>query len=304
MSFTQIDPNKAMATLYKNAKIVTLDKNDKLRPIQSWMLVNHDKIIEIGTDSDPVFCKMFISKIVDLKSKWVFPGLHDCHLHVGHLGEQLNTLSMKGCKGKQEFISRIENYIVSKLKIEEKLPEKPDLLLIKALDWEQDVLGFLPDRFILDEICSKFPERKIVMKLPRVCHHIHLYNTLALELNQIDTTNKAGSYAEKFNTNPSLGGEVDVDENGVLTGIFRENAGSDGFHDFFMGLRLDEQVRKEVMDGIGFCLKKGVTCVHTCEVGYWNVWQQIYRTEKKIPRCQITHFTNYSAFEDKIMKFT
>ena len=125
------------------------------------------------------------------------------------------------------------------------------------------------------------------MRCPRVCHHIHLLNSLALELNNVDK-----SYAEKFNSNPSLGGEVDVDDNGNLTGIFRENA-VEVFNEFFTERRKDDQVRKEVMDGINFCVSKGITCVHTCEVGYWNVWQDIYRTETNIPRCQITHFTNY-----------
>ena len=169
-----------MRILYKNSKIITLDKNDKLRPVQSWMIINGDTIESIGSNSDNI-PEVEFSKIVDLDSKYVLPGLHDCHLHVGHLGEQLNTLSLKGCEGKENFVEKIRNYITERIKHH----EKSDILIIKALEWEQDVLGFLPDRFLLDKICAEFPEYRVLsQKYYQIL--LTLYSTLRTRLRKCE----------------------------------------------------------------------------------------------------------------------
>lgn len=126
----------------------------------------------------------------------VAPGFIDSHLHLLNLGLALEGLRLKDCCGRAEFCQTIRAYA-----------KNSSRSWLTGRGWDQNQMGFTPDKDLLDSIC---PDRPLV--LTRVCGHVAIANSKALALAGIDE-----------NTEIS-GGVVAKDCNGQLTGILEENA--------------------------------------------------------------------------------
>ncbi|MEM2089454.1 MAG: amidohydrolase family protein [Thermoproteota archaeon] len=105
---------------------------------------------------------------VDLKGKTVLPGFIDAHIHLDSLGSFLNTLSLTGVRSIGELKTRLRSYA-----------ENHRENWIIGRGWDQEMLEEkrYPTRWDVDEAVSERP-----VFLSRVCGHVAVVNTRALEL--------------------------------------------------------------------------------------------------------------------------
>lgn len=129
----------------------------------------------------------------------VMPGFIDSHVHLLNVGLSLQALRLNDCSSKQDFVRALSEYARS-------YPGP----WITGRGWDQNKLGFDPDRFFLDSVC---PDRPVV--LSRTCGHVVVANSRALELARINRT-----------TPDVPGGVIKRDLSGYPTGILEEKAAS------------------------------------------------------------------------------
>lgn len=126
----------------------------------------------------------------------VAPGFLDSHLHLINLGLVKQGLQLGNCRSAEDFKQSLAAYATS----------AADYWLT-GRGWDQNNMGFTPDRWLLDSVC---PNRPVL--LTRVCGHVAVASTKALEL--------AGITGETVID----GGVVGKDESGALTGVLEEKA--------------------------------------------------------------------------------
>lgn len=130
----------------------------------------------------------------------IFPGFCDAHLHLRWLGENLTLCDLRGCTSSAEFATRIENYAKS----------NPDEEFIFGFGWDDRTFNdhVKPSRNLLDNFnCGK----KAI--LTKIDGHSFLANSAFLE--------HAGITTE---TPDPVGGRIEKDHNGQLTGMLYDTA--------------------------------------------------------------------------------
>ena len=98
----------SLETVFYNGKI--WQKNAK--KLSTWFKVSGKKIVDYGDDSN----LSKVSKMIDLKRRWVFPGFHDCHLHVHLSGLKTNVKKYFGNSKSIEDLKNKLQYLVDLLK--------------------------------------------------------------------------------------------------------------------------------------------------------------------------------------------
>lgn len=220
------------------------------------MVSNEGKIIETGIGSPPQRDEM-----IDLKGGFAFPGFQDSHIHVYSLGRKAFRLNLTGTKSIVSLKDSLRNYSAA----------NPDLEWIVGFGWDQALFeeGRYPNRSDLDEVVA---DRPVV--LLRACHHIGVVNSKALEL--LGITNET--------PNPS-GGLIDK-ENGLPTGILREDAlkiVTPSIENF------DEDTRIKIFErGLKECAKVGLTSVHTNDPKAWEAYKRLAATDRLPTRVFLT----------------
>lgn len=222
-----------MRTIYTNGRIHTMNDN---RDIFNTMVVKDGKIVEIYNAEEEVSGE----ELVDLKGQIVYPGFIDSHLHLGYYGELSTQVDLVGTKSKTEVIERSLKFI------EENEIEEGQWVLGRGWnhDYFQDDNTFLT-REDLDKISTEIP---IVMT--RTCGHAASANSKALEIAGV------GQNPEQIE-----GGQIDVDENGYPTGVFREHA-IGRIKKFVPRLTL-EQIKKGIIACIEDMNRWGITSIHS-----------------------------------------
>jgi hypothetical protein len=147
---------------------------------------------------------------------FIYPSFNDTHMHLIGYGASLSecqleqTYSIEQLKARlAQYISRLDTPIASEIgDVVDGVDTTVDADIITGRGWNHDdfVEGRLPNRYDLDSVCS---DRPVILR--RACGHIAVVNTAALERFNI-----------KSNTTVE-GGEV-CSENGIPTGILKENA--------------------------------------------------------------------------------
>ncbi|MDW7667841.1 MAG: amidohydrolase family protein [Bacillota bacterium] len=187
--------------LYKNGKIHIMDKK---RSIVDSIYIEEDKIKDFG-EFKYLNEKYDIknSDIIDLKGKTTIPGFNDSHMHILKYGESLESVDLRGVKSVEEIIQRCKDFL-SKNELREEQ-------WLVGTGWNQDLFSKneFPNKNDLDKISTEIP-----IALSRVCTHITVCNSKAIEIMGINEKTKVE------------GGEVERDEDGNLTGMFKENANS------------------------------------------------------------------------------
>lgn len=178
-----------------NGKIYTMTKEGEKHEA---FAVRDEKIIAVGTNDE--IMRIETEESIDLANKTVLPGLIDTHQHVLSYAEGLQAVDLRACKSYKEV----------KEKLEERVKITPEGSWIKGTSfnheaWEKPVL---PTKNELDEISKKHP-----ILISRYCMHVHVANSLALNL---------GGITQGFI--PTAENSVDIDEAGNPTGILWENA--------------------------------------------------------------------------------
>lgn len=187
---------KQYEQVYVNGKIFTSDEG---RPFADSMAVSAGKIVWLGKGDD---LDLTEEEVVDLQGKTVLPGLIDSHMHPIMLAENLKQIVCL-----PPYVNSIAELTAAIKKVREE--QGPDQWI---LGWGYDEgklkEGRTPTRYDLDAGADDVP-----ICIIRSCGHIRCVNSKALALAGID---EKTVYAE--------GGEVVKDENGIPTGIIKENA--------------------------------------------------------------------------------
>lgn len=147
---------------------------------------------------------------------FIYPAFNDTHMHLIGYGASLSecqleqTYSIEQLKARlARYISQLDALITSDIRdVVGGVDSTVDADIITGRGWNHDDFaeGRLPNRYDLDSVCS---DRPVILR--RACGHIAVVNTAALERFKIT----AETTVE--------GGEV-CSENGIPTGILKENA--------------------------------------------------------------------------------
>eukprot|EP00512_Aurantiochytrium_limacinum_P013333 CAMPEP_0171582134 /NCGR_PEP_ID=MMETSP0961-20121227/10015_1 /TAXON_ID=87120 /ORGANISM="Aurantiochytrium limacinum, Strain ATCCMYA-1381" /LENGTH=868 /DNA_ID=CAMNT_0012139069 /DNA_START=9 /DNA_END=2615 /DNA_ORIENTATION=+ len=203
-------------------------------------------------------------QVHDLQGGYVLPGLVDAHIHVYQLGEKKRNLDLLGCKSISELKQRLAKFAAA----------NPDRKWILGTGWDHEKMGgILPTRQDLDEVV---PEGTKVV-LWRVCLHILVANTGALEAAHISITNPK----------PVAGGQIDTDPTtGEATGVLRERATE------AVVAHVKETnpaiLAQSVTEGLNECLRHGLTGVETNDEATLEVYRKLDQEGKLPLRVQLT----------------
>ncbi len=183
-------------TVIVNANVVTLKAE---KPKAEALAICDGKIVAVGSEAEIRKHIGSETKVLDVGGKTVVPGFVDCHVHMTGFGQHLQTLNLRNISSIEEMKRKIREY-------GEQHPEKGWIL---GGRWDHELFKEkrLPTRWDLDEAMRDKP-----MFLIRVCGHIGVANTKALELAGIGRETAVE------------GGLIDRDANGEPNGILRENA--------------------------------------------------------------------------------
>lgn len=162
----------------------------------SVLAVKGDKIVYVGNGGRDQFVA---AKIVDLDGKFMMPGFVDNHVHFFEGGAALTSVNLRDVSSKQDFVSRIKNYIST--------VEKNRWVLNGNWDHE-NWGGELPSKNWIDAVSASNPVFVI-----RLDGHIALANSAALLAAGIDS-----------DTEDPAGGEIGRNELGEPNGILKGNA--------------------------------------------------------------------------------
>lgn len=187
-------------------------------------------------------------KIIDAKGKTLIPGFNDAHLHLTMTGEAMQEVRLNEAQSIEEVIALGRQY----------LSEHPQTSVLCGRGWNQELFADekrLLTREDLDRISTEIP---IVFE--RVCAHVICGNTRAAEISGVMAS--AGTEG------------VDVDENGVPTGITRENACR-----FYRNLRSADRdaILKSIGSAAELAASYGITTVQTCDAG-GSDWKKVFDT--------------------------
>jgi len=217
-----------------NGNIITMDPTN---PKAEAIVTCGEKIIGVGTSEDMKALSSETTKVIDLERKTVLPGFIDCHIHLPSSGALLTQLNLKGAKSIEEIkeIIRIE------------VGKKSPGAWIVGRGWDNIILAEkrFPTRWDLDEAAPNNP-----VFLVRICTHIILVNSKALELVKITR-----------NTESPPGGQIDKDpETNEPTGILREAATSlvRSIVSFS-----DEEYLQNLRAVFELAVSKGITSIHS-----------------------------------------
>ncbi len=186
-----------------NGKIITVNEN---QPRAEAVAISGDRFSAVGSDQEILALADSNTEKIDLQGKTVLPGFNDSHLHLLWIGKGLEEVNLNGVKSCQEIINRGKEFLEENKNL---FGAKQDIWLA-GRGWNDSLFtdSSLPSRADLDQISTELP---IVFR--RVCGHVSVVNSKALELAGIDS-----------NFEQPQGGKIDFDQSGKPTGILREQA--------------------------------------------------------------------------------
>ncbi len=217
----------AASVIFFNGHIFT--SNPSL-PEAEALAVREGRIIAIGSNDEVLKLKGKQTRLVDLKGRFVTPGLIDAHLHFLSGSLNLIHLDLSGLS-LEEVLERVK---------EEARKRKPGEWIV-GRGWDQTLWKEkkFPDKKLLDKVAPRNP-----VYLTRVDGHTVWVNSMALKLAGITR-----------DTPSPEGGEIVKDEKGEPTGILKEEAIS--------LVKPPQPDRKEkiraLLKGISYALENGVT---------------------------------------------
>jgi predicted amidohydrolase YtcJ len=166
------------------------------------LLIEAGRIAEMGKTAD---IAPGADTVLDLKGRAVFPGFADSHMHFMAWMESQELMDLKPCRSIEDMRALLRAHVE-----EHPLPF-PNAGWYRGRGWNQTSMpeGRMPNRFDLDDIAPNNP-----VLLSRVCGHVAVLNTMALNLAGITRDTRVE------------GGVIELDEQGEPTGIVGEKAAS------------------------------------------------------------------------------
>ncbi len=184
--------------IFYNARFITLD------PAQTGaeaMALVGDKILALGKKEEIRALAAEETEVVDLEGQVVIPGFNDSHMHLVNLGQGMDGVNLTTARSVADLIHLGQEYVANN-------PQR-GWILGRGFNDETFDRKVLPTKADLDQISRDQP-----ILYTRVCGHICVANTKALEMAQIDATTP----------DPPGGGFDRHRETREPTGVLRENA--------------------------------------------------------------------------------
>ena len=195
-----------------SGRIYTLDDS---RPWAEGLAVAGEQILAVGSNAEVLATRGADTRVIDLAGAFVSPGFNDAHVHVDSTGSLLTGVNLLDVHESDAFVERVAAAT-------RRLPEGSWILRGDwgaYEQWGQGSAGnapgrggpqgpFIPHRDLIDAVTPQHP-----VLLSRFDRTVYLANSLALEL--------AGITAD---TPDPMGGGIDRDASGRLTGILRGSA--------------------------------------------------------------------------------
>ena len=259
-----------MRTILRNGKIY-VEKNN----FKEAILIEDGIIKLVGSNEE--LAHYSADNIVDLEGKTVLPGFNDSHLHISGIGALMNTCNLTQAKSIDDIIQLGRNF----------LKNKPNLKALHGRGWNQDYFTTgerrLITRFDLDKISTEIP-----IVFDRVCGHVSVGNTKALEILGIDENTSVD------------GGIIERDDDGKPNGIFTENAIR--LIQSIIPKKDDLQREKEFLRACDYALSVGITSVQSCDIMdtesrcMYKIIHNIYDNKKT--KLRYSHQFNYQDIAD------
>lgn len=225
-----------MKTIYLNGQVFT----GRL-PLQEAFAVENGRFLAVGTNSEITPLAKAEDTVVNLEGRFVCPGFNDSHMHLLNYGNSLEQCDLSRCTGS---VTQLQDGLRTFLRKQ----DLPKGTWLRGRGWNQDYFSpatGMPTRFDLDAVSEDHP-----ICIVRCCGHCLVVNSLALELLQLD---KRLPQVE--------GGSFDVDEDGNLTGVFRDSAMS------YVYTRLPspnrEDVKRMLRTAVRELNRRGITSCHS-----------------------------------------
>ncbi|MBP1924738.1 putative amidohydrolase YtcJ [Sedimentibacter acidaminivorans] len=261
-----------MKTVLKNGKFYVEKGN-----FQEAIFIDDGIIKQIGCNNEILLNKADI--VIDLDGKTVLPGLNDSHMHILSVGAAMNSCNLTSAKSIEDTIQ------IGKIF----LKQHENTIALHGLGWNQDYFTSgekrLLNRFDLDQISKDIP---IVYE--RVCGHVAVGNTKALEILNIDETTNVD------------GGEIQIGIDGNPNGIFNENATR--LVQSVIPEKSKEEIEKEFIKAGEYALSVGITSVQSCDImdkkfkSMFDIIHNIYDNNKlKLRYCAQNNFQNINDFK-------
>lgn len=188
-----------MKTIYIGGAVFT----GKL-PLCEGFAVEEGRFVQAGSREELLSLKAEGDVVADLGGRFVCPGFNDSHMHLLNYGY---TMECCGLMAHTSSLKDLQDSLRAFITAHDFAPDA----WILGRGWNQDYFTGpheIPTRFDLDAVSSTHP-----ICITRCCGHCLVVNSKALELLGLD-----GSREQP------VGGHYDVDENGIPTGVFRDNA--------------------------------------------------------------------------------
>lgn len=233
-----------MKTLFINAKPVLFDAE---LPFDAF-LVEDGLIVQTGTQETlkkSLEASLDEGHVMDLKGQPVIPGLVDSHIHlIGYAATKERSVTLKGVPSLGMMQKQVADFINNK--------ELAEDTWVSGSGWNHDLflVREIPTRHELDAISPHHP-----MKLLRMCYHICVVNTRALELAGITR-----------NTPDPEGGRIDRDADGNPTGVLRETAMT-LVDRVIPSLKDKAEIKELILSACTDLVSLGFTAVHTDDFG-------------------------------------
>ena len=219
--------------IFVNGLVYTMEGN-----VNEAIAVSEEKIFQVGSNAKILELREQNTEVIDLNRKCVLPGFNDSHMHFIAYGLLYDKIDLKGACSFNEILKRGQAFIAE--------TEKKQGAWVVGYGFDQNLFngeGF-PHREDVDKISNAHP-----ILLDRICGHIGIVNTLALE--------KVG--ITKDTVIP--GGIIHKDSMGNPNGIIEE-AALDWFKSMISKPNV-EDIKKVIERTAKDALSKGLTSVQT-----------------------------------------
>ena len=241
--------------IIKNGRCMTMDE----RQTADWIVIEGERILAVGDGDDWHQFALEDSRIIDGQQCTVLPGFIDSHFHMVITGLAENFVNLEGARNFRSIGRSIKAARAKK---------KGELIVAKFLDATRLEEKRLPDRTVLDKYCNDAP-----VAVYSADYHVLILNTYGILYFKVPFT---------------LDG-VDLDEKGMPTGIFTNQAGS-RLDTLIFNSFSDEDIDEAVSGTMSKLLACGITTIAAMEGGNMNFvfgedkqCEFIYQHGKKYP---------------------
>lgn len=237
--------------LWKNGLFFTMEKEDET---VSAVVTDGEVIVATGEEEGlRNQYQMELTNEIDLKGETVFPGFVDSHLHLLWYGQSLARLNLNQSKSKQESLSKIQEK-VQQLSLDE-------WLFVEGYnenEWQDDPTPIT--KTDLDAITIQHP-----LLVRRIDYHNVVINTALI--------NKIGLKDGQIYDG---GGEIQLNQEGKLTGILKDEATNLAINAFPGATPKEQEEYLEL--AIEDLWSKGITGGHSEDLHYFNGFEGTLQT--------------------------